>query len=406
MKLRAEPIPRRLNIPPPRSWCPAEPRGPRELNGFMSTSPEQFNGALLINKPKGMTSHDVVDRVRRIARTRRVGHAGTLDPMAEGLLVVCVGPATRIMQFLTGLTKDYSGSIRLGACSSTYDAEGEIVPQSAAPPDSAEMVAEAMSRQMGWRAQLPPPYSAIKVNGKKLYEYARRGEVVPQKPRRVRIMRFDLIRYVSPDLEFFARVGSGTYIRSMAHDLGADLGCGGHLIQLTRDRVGHFELREATTLAELIEYPELIGRALLDIPTALRHLPRITVSERVERDVLNGRGFGTADIQFCDELPRAREETLVVSESGRALSVVRGETFGPRLVAEDSETEGLEGAGAESYEASGADAGANLGEDAMETHAEPHAEPDAETYADGEPMPARGGELFFRPIRVLGRDVD
>ena len=152
-----------------------------------------MNGVLLIDKPPGMTSHDVVDRIRRVSRMRRVGHTGTLDPMATGLLGLCIGPATRIVQFLTRLPKKYEGTIRLGAISSTYDGEGEIVAQDKDLPTRIEDIAEVMGTLTGIQTQLAPPYSAVKVKGKKLYEYAREGLTVPQKPREVLVKRFDAL---------------------------------------------------------------------------------------------------------------------------------------------------------------------------------------------------------------------
>ncbi len=333
-----------------------------EENGTLDRV-EKIEGVILIDKPRGMTSHDVVDRVRKVAGTRRVGHAGTLDPMAEGLLVVCVGPATRIAQFLTGLTKEYTGVIKLGAFSSTYDAEGSIMAQSASLPREPEVIGEAMRHQTGWQTQLPPPYSAIKVRGKKLYEYARRGEEVPEKPRRVRIHHFEMIEYCEPEIRFRTKVGSGTYVRSMAHDLGVQLQCGAYLAELRRERVGHFHVGEAVELATLIENPTLISERILGLAESLAHLPRITVSATAERDVLNGKGFTIRDIVSCEALPRPSENSVVLNSKGKVLSVARGE-----LIADlEREMEGV-----------------------------PEIPSGEETD--------RGRQLYFRPVRVLGRD--
>jgi tRNA pseudouridine55 synthase len=286
---------------------------------------EQSEGVVLIDKPRGMTSHDVVDRVRKTAGMRRVGHAGTLDPMAEGLLVVCLGPATRIVQFLTQLTKEYIGTIRLGAISSTYDAEGAIVPQPHPLPDDPAAVAEAMNRMRGWRTQLAPPYSAVKVRGKKLYQYAREGGEVPHKTRKVHVLQFELIEYLEPDIRFRACVGSGTYIRSLAHDLGVEFQCGAYLASLRRVRVGGFSIDDAVPLVALMRDPDLLAHRLIGVTDALSHMPKITVGREVEQAVLNGRGFTTREIHFCEALPRPSEESLVLSAEGKALSVVRGE---------------------------------------------------------------------------------
>lgn len=329
------------------------------MNSKFDEAPQ---GVLLVGKPRGMTSHDVVARIRRIAGTRRVGHAGTLDPMAEGLLVVCVGPATRIVQFLTGLPKEYTGTIKLGAVSSTYDAEGMISPQSQPLPDDEETLRGAMASQLGLRLQLAPPFSAVKVRGKKLYEYARQGEAVPERHRQVRIDRFDLVDYCPPEIRFFARVGSGTYIRSMAHDLGADLGCGAFLSSLTRVSVGGFHLDEAVPLDVLMQNPETLFEYLLDLPQALGHLPKITVDAPTEQALLHGRGFTTHEILSCEPLPRPAEPSLVLNTRGEALSVVSPEWLN-----------GVAEAAAESGD--GGDA--------------------------GDLDPER--PLFFRPLRVLGK---
>jgi tRNA pseudouridine55 synthase len=285
----------------------------------------RINGVISIDKPSGMTSHDVVDRIRRAAGTRRVGHAGTLDPMAEGLLVVCIGAGTRLAQFLTGLPKVYAGTIRFAAISSTYDAEGKITPQPAPAPAIARDVEAAMREQVGLRTQLAPPFSAVKVDGRKLYEYARRGEPVPQKPRRVRIESFDLLDYAPPDVRFLARVGSGTYVRSMAHDLGLRLECGAYLASLRRLAVGDFSVERAARLDAIEKFPELIEERLMGATEALAHLPRITVGPEVERAILHGRGFTTREIEWCEPLPQAGIDSLVLSSRGEAISVARGE---------------------------------------------------------------------------------
>lgn len=284
-------------------------------------------GILLVDKPRGMTSHDVVDRIRRAARERRVGHAGTLDPMAEGLLILAIGPATRILQYLVGLPKEYSGTITLGAISSTYDAEGEIVAQPCTLPKDPRRIIQAMRAQTGLRTQLPPPYSAVKVGGKKLYEYARRGEEVPQKPREVRIYQFEMEEYSEPEIRFSSRVGSGTYIRSMAHDLGIQLECGAYLSGLKRESVGQFHISQATPLALIMENPALIGARILGIAEALGHMPKLTVGGQAEAGLMHGRGFTTRDILECEGLPRADEDTLALNERGEALSIVRGQTM-------------------------------------------------------------------------------
>lgn len=283
------------------------------------------SGIILIDKPRGMTSHDVVDRVRRIAGTRRVGHTGTLDPMASGLLVVCIGPATAVAQFLSGLDKVYLGTARLGAISSTYDAEGEITEQDRAIPTDSLEVEVAMQKQLGSVLQLPPPYSAIKIKGRKLYEYARSGEVVPQQPRRVNVTRFEMLHYEIPRMHFLARVGSGTYVRSMAHDLGLELGCGAYLEALRRTQVGGFSIDQAIALDKLIQEPDLLPAHLLGITEALGHLPKVTIQPGAENSILNGCAFRTSEILEFEGILCPGQPVLVINTRGRALSVVKAE---------------------------------------------------------------------------------
>ena len=303
-------------------------------------TPSSANGILLIDKPKGMTSHDVVDRLRRLARIRRIGHAGTLDPLASGLLVTCLGPATRIAQFLVGLNKTYLGTARLGAISSTYDAEGRITAHERPLPPAPEPIQEAMAQQVGVILQLPPPYSAVKVRGRKLYEYARQGEIVPQKSRQVIVRRFELLHYEPPLVHFQAAVGSGAYIRSMIHDLGLALGCGAYLEALRRTRVGGFGIEQAIELGLLQEEPDLLPARLLSISEALVHLPRLTIQPQLEGVILNGGAFSTGDILECEGNLNPGQPVLVLDQSGRALSVARpdppaeaqGETGVPSLI--------------------------------------------------------------------------
>jgi tRNA pseudouridine55 synthase len=289
----------------------------------MTAMTDQLNGILLVAKPAGPTSHDVVARLRRLSGQRRIGHTGTLDPLAEGLLVLCLGRATRVAQFLVGLDKTYLGTIELGGISSTYDAEGAMTPQHRPLPADADAVARAMATQLGEQIQLPPPYSAVKVGGRKLYDYARAGEVVPEKPRTVHVHRFDLLHYDPPHAHFEAKVGSGTYLRSMAHNLGLALGCGAFLRRLRRTRIGAFALEDAFALETLEAEPDLLPGRLLGIAEALGHLPKVTIRPEAARLMLNGRPFTTGDVLECDGILHPGRPVLVLDASGRALSVVR-----------------------------------------------------------------------------------
>ncbi|HWC66335.1 MAG TPA: tRNA pseudouridine(55) synthase TruB [Thermoanaerobaculia bacterium] len=205
---------------------------------------------LLIDKPKGLTSHDVVERARRTTGEKKIGHTGTLDPMATGLLVLCCGRAARLQGFLTGLPKTYEGTITLGRATATYDAEGETTSEHAGPiAVSAEELERAAAKFRGEFEQSPPPYSAKKVGGRKFYEMARKGEDVPRAPKKVTVTRFELRPRGEKEVDFVLSCSSGTYIRSIAHELGEALGVGAHLSSLRRTRIGDFALGDAIPLA-------------------------------------------------------------------------------------------------------------------------------------------------------------
>ncbi|HID86498.1 MAG TPA: tRNA pseudouridine(55) synthase TruB, partial [Anaerolineae bacterium] len=232
-----------------------------------------MSGILNVDKPAGMTSHDVVAAVRRASGVRRVGHAGTLDPMATGVLVVCLGQATRVIEYLMDSPKTYRAEIVLGVATDTYDAEGRVTYQAPKVEVTRELLEAALSRFLGPIEQVPPMYSALKHEGKPLYELARQGIEVERKPRRVEIYRLEVISWDSPRLEIEVECSRGTYVRSLAHDLGEALGCGAHLRSLVRLRSGRFTLEMAEPLSVVEEafrlgyWPEIIhplDEALLD----------------------------------------------------------------------------------------------------------------------------------------------
>lgn len=207
-----------------------------------------MDGIFNIDKPPGMTSHDVVARVRRISGQRKTGHAGTLDPMATGVLPVVLGKATRLVEYLADADKAYRAVVMLGATSDTYDREGNITPTPNAMMPSREGVEEALEHFRGEIEQLPPMHSAIKVGGKKLYELARVGVDVERQARRVTIKKLELEVFNPPTLQIFVECSKGTYIRSLAYDLGRILGTGAYLQDLTRTRHGPFSIEGAITL--------------------------------------------------------------------------------------------------------------------------------------------------------------
>ena len=272
-------------------------------------------GLLLVDKPAGITSHDVVDAVRRELGTRKVGHAGTLDPMATGLLLVGVGRATRLLRFLSGLDKAYEGTGRLGVETDTLDAEGTVVRTSQMAVDRRALEA-AMRGLVGRTEQRPPAYSAVKVGGRVLHRAARAGQAIEAPPRSVRVDAFDLLRFDGPDFEFRVACSTGTYVRVLVADAGAELGCGAHLTRLVRTRIGPFSLSDAAPLGAL-------GRPL-PIEAAVRHLPSIRLESHDEaRAASNGRPLGPAGLDG----PYA-----VLDPDGRLVAVYRDE--GPKAVPE------------------------------------------------------------------------
>ena len=195
---------------------------------------KEFDGILLVDKPTDHTSHDVVARIRRKFGMKRVGHAGTLDPMATGLLIVLVGKATSASQYLMSMDKEYTGTIKLGAVTNTQDAEGDVMETRPVPALTEADAQAALKGFLGDQYQTPPMFSAIKIDGVPLYKKARQGEEIEREPRFIRVMKFDLTRFALPELDFLVQCTKGTYVRTLAHDLGQKLGCGGHLSALRR----------------------------------------------------------------------------------------------------------------------------------------------------------------------------
>lgn len=213
----------------------------------------EYNGILLIDKPSGITSHDVVDRVRRILKMKKVGHAGTLDPNATGLMIILVGKGTKASQFLMSMDKTYTGTIQLGLVTDSYDIDGEVVQETTPEPVEASVLLEHMGSFIGDQYQKPPMFSAKKINGVPLYKHARKGQEVEREERLVRISQFRLLENRFPHLDFEIAVSKGTYVRSVAHDLGEKLGTGGCLTYLRRTRISDFSIENAVELDVLAD---------------------------------------------------------------------------------------------------------------------------------------------------------
>lgn len=215
-----------------------------------------FEGILLVDKPQGITSHDVVDRLRRKISMKRIGHAGTLDPMATGLLIMLIGKATKTSQYLISLGKTYEGTIQFGIETDSQDADGAIVAEKPLPDDlSTERVSKEMEGFLGDQYQLPPMFSAKKIDGVPLYKLARKGKTVEREPRFIRINEFKLLRFESPEVDFRMSSSKGTYVRTVAHDLGQNLGCGAHLISLRRTHIDQFDIEDGRTLETIEKSP-------------------------------------------------------------------------------------------------------------------------------------------------------
>ena len=277
-------------------------------------------GIVVVDKPAGITSHDVVSRCRRMFGTRKVGHAGTLDPMATGVLVIGIERATKILGLITATEKSYSATIRLGRSTTTDDAEGEVLQDIPAADLTAEAILTGVAALRGEISQRPSAVSAIKVGGKRAYQLAREGEHVELAARSVRVERFDVlaVRRDGPfvDLDVEVDCSSGTYIRALARDLGSGLGVGGHLTALRRTRVGGYGLEHAHTLEDLADRPAL-SYTLDD--ACLLAFPRRDISDEQAADAAHGRPLPAAGI---DGLYAATDS------AGRVLALL--EDRGPR----------------------------------------------------------------------------
>lgn len=247
-----------------------------------------MNGYLLINKPKGPTSHDIVYRVRKIANTKKVGHTGTLDPMATGLMVVCIGNATKAADYITNGTKAYIATMQLGLVSDTLDITGDV--QKLPHKDvSEDTIREAFCSFLGEQMQLPPMYSAKKVDGKKLYELARKGQKVERKPNSITIFRLEILSIIDETIQFYVECSKGTYIRSLIDDIGKKLEYGAVMTALQRVKSGQFSLKQehCHTLEELEKMSD-ISSLLYPTDTAFLDYSKLTVSKHFERLIKNG----------------------------------------------------------------------------------------------------------------------
>ncbi len=289
-------------------------------------SKDAISGVLVIDKPTGMTSHDVVNVVRRGTDIRRAGHTGTLDPRASGVLVVLVGPAVRLSEYISASDKRYQAIIRMGTATDTYDAEGAFTREEV-PVDVTEEQFEAELKKFeGEVEQTPPAYSAVKVNGRKAYEMARKGEEVELPPRMIQVHHLEVLEWATPEVVVDVHCSSGTYIRSLANDLGEVLGCGAYLVGLRRTKNGRFSLRDAVPLRKLKEAFEAGDWYKYLIPAA------------------ESLGDWEARILSPDEVETIRHGQRVKAEPGTTAEMVRGVSEADELVALLKLVEGEDGA--------------------------------------------------------------
>jgi tRNA pseudouridine55 synthase len=302
-------------------------------------------GLLLVDKPAGPTSHDVVQAARRALRERRIGHTGTLDPAATGLLLLCVGKATRLQQYLLAWPKTYRGEIRLGFATATYDAEGERSGADRPVPEISDaLLHELEARFSGELQQLPPPYSAKKAAGRKFYELARAGEEVPLEPKRVTVHGIRLSPAAGDRVAFEVSCSSGTYVRSLAHDIGEALGCGGHLACLRRVTIGPWSVERGVPAEVLAQRPrEIPEAAFVRLSERVLPFPEVTLNPTALDHFCHGQEVVVREIV---EAPAPGGQVVVRERDGElagigvALAVLpraRTLTVAPRMVFTDVE---------------------------------------------------------------------
>lgn len=274
-----------------------------------------MNGIILVDKPCGWTSHDVVGKLRGILRERRIGHSGTLDPMATGLLVVFVGRATRAVEFAEADSKEYIAGLRLGVSTDTQDTTGNVLNTCEALPSKDELIAAA-NGFLGEISQIPPMYSAIKINGKKLYELARRGEIVERSPRKVTISKLELVGEDKCDYILDIHCSKGTYIRTLCSDIGDKLGCGGCMSSLRRVKAGAFSIAQAHTMEQIQAAADLgeLDGIIIPVDTLFTDKPKLTVNEFEEKKLRNGNTIKTKSADGTYRVYSESGEFLLLAE--------------------------------------------------------------------------------------------
>ena len=278
-----------------------------------------YHGIINVYKEAGFTSHDVVAKLRGICKQKKIGHTGTLDPDAVGVLPVCLGSGTKLCDMLTGETKEYIAGFQLGIATDTQDISGKILEEKEVCV-SAEQVKEMLSHFVGELQQVPPMYSALKVGGKKLYELAREGKEVERKARPITIYELELLKAEHPEYEIRVVCSKGTYIRTLCHDIGQALSCGAVMTSLVRSRVGEFRLKDAKTLDELQELADQgrLQEAVIPIEEMFHALPAIQVSDGAQKALRNGNQLKRSEVF-------AKEEAGIIGKMPQGFPIDQGE---------------------------------------------------------------------------------
>lgn len=287
--------------------------------------PAPFDGALVVDKPQGKTSHDIVDAIRHLAGFRQVGHLGTLDPLATGVLVLLLGRATRLVQFYSGRRKRYTAGFRFGFSTDSYDSDGEAQGPESNPSLDAATLERFAAERIGRFAQMPPIFSAKKINGRPAYELARKKKEVQLKPVEVELFEFKLTGVAGSIARFVVECSSGTYIRSLAHEMGQKLGCGAHLAEICRTAVGEFSLQQTWKLDDLAEAARAgkFKQCLIPLENLLPNFPSANVLPVVERRVRHGARFNVT----VSQVQPGRSE----NPPGSTMELDAGELRPPRL---------------------------------------------------------------------------
>lgn len=288
-----------------------------------------MDGLIPILKPAGMTSHDVVARVRRILSTKRVGHTGTLDPAVTGVLPICVGKGTRVVEYVQEMPKTYEAELTLGIATDTEDQTGTVIEEQPVPQLSEQIVRAAFDKFVGEIEQVPPMYSAVKVEGKRLYQLAREGKEVERKPRKATIYQMHIhsmnLELTHPTVQFEVKCSKGTYIRSLCVDIGKALGFPAHMSKLVRTATGPFTLNDAITLAQLEEAVTSghLDKYLCPVDYGIQHLPPVYVLPGQESGVLNGKTLRFNEFHISQDCMNAEQLCRVLTTDHQLLAISR-----------------------------------------------------------------------------------